>query len=109
VHGAAIVLGAAIDMRRGHGRLAAHRRIAERGVEARVLVRDGNELGRLAALRVRLGDRLLIEADLRAGGEEHVLDAGFRHGGDDGIAVVVGRDFDPGVLGVAQVSDVLHG
>ena len=107
---AAVVLRAAVDMRRRDRGLAADRGIAERGVEAGVLVRHGDQLRRLAALRVRLGDRLLVEADLRARGEEDVLDAGLGHGRDHGVAVVVGRHLDPGPAFVAQRSGVLvHG
>src|SRR6476661_1771763 len=75
VHRAAVMLRAAIDMRRGHRGLAAHRGVAQRRVQARMLVRDGDELRRLASLCVGLGDRLLVEADLRAGGEEDEVDA----------------------------------
>ena len=75
-----------------------------------MLVRDGDQLRRLAALRVRLRDRLLVEADLRARGEEDVVHAGFGHRRDHGVAVVVGRHLDPGAAVVAQVSGVLvHG
>jgi hypothetical protein len=110
VHGAAVVLRAAVDMRRSHRGLAGHRGVAERRVERGVLVRDGDELRRLAALRVRLRHGLLVEADLRARGEEDVVDAGRGHRRDHGVAVVVGREFGPGARFVAQNTDVLvHG
>ena len=110
VHRAAIVLRAAIDMRRGHRGLTGHRGVAERGVEAGVFVRHGDQLGRGAAVGVRLGDGLLVEADLRPRGEEDVLDAGLGHRRDHGVAVVVGGNFDPRPRVVAQISGVLvHG
>ena len=110
VHGAAVVLGAAVDVGCGHRGLAGDRGITKRGIEAGVLVGDGDELRRLAAVRMGLGDCLLVEADLRARGEEDVIDAGLGHRRDDGVTVVIGRDFDPGAVLVAQTSDVLvHG
>ena len=89
---AAVVLRADVDMHRGRRHAPGGRRIAERRVERRILVRHHDELGRRPAERVRLGDRLLHEHDLRAGIEEHVVDAAEPHGGDDGVAALIGRN-----------------
>jgi hypothetical protein len=110
MHGTAMVLGAAVDMRRRRNGLAAHRRAAKRRVQAGVLVRDGDELGCLAALRLRLCDRFLVEADFGAGREKHELDTGCRHGGDDSLAIVGHRNLDPCTGLVAAVAvGVVHG
>ncbi len=106
---AAVVLRAAVDVCGGRDRLAADCSAAERSVQAGVLVRDRDQPRRLAALRLGLGDRLLVEADLRSRGEEHVLDAGLRHSRDDRLAVVCHGDFDPGAARVAAIVDVVHG
>ncbi len=61
------------------------------------MVRKGKELGVAmpVAERARLGDRLLVEGNLRAGGEEQVLDAGHGHRCDNRVAHMVGRDVCP--------------
>src|SRR5262249_18022508 len=74
-------LGADIDVRRGGGGLAGGGGVAERGVERWVLVRHQDEARRLASERRRLGDGLLVEGELGAGGEEQQLDAAGGHGG----------------------------
>ena len=109
VHRAAEMLRTAVDMRRCRDRLAANRGAAERGVQIGVLVRNSDELRRLAALRLGLGDRLLVESDLGARGEEHELDAGLRHRRDDGLTVVGDGDFDPFAALVPAAVDVIHG
>ena len=106
---AAVVLGSAVDVGSRRDRLAADRGVAERSVQARMFVRDGDQLRRLAALRVGLGDRLLIEADLGAGGEEHELDAGLGHRRDHGVAVVRNGDIHPLAALVTAAAGMVHG
>jgi hypothetical protein len=72
-----------------------------------VLVRHGDEAWSLAPLRMSLGDGFLIEADFGPGGEKDVLHAGFGHGRDHGVAVVVGGNLDPSARVVAKVPGVL--
>ena len=94
--GAAVMHRAAIDMGRGHGGPAAHRREAERGVEARMLVRHGDQPDRVVGPPgARLGGGLLEEADLRPRGEEEVVDPARREPRDQRIAHVVGRRLRP--------------
>jgi hypothetical protein len=95
MNGTAVVLGADVHMHGGRRHPPAHRRVTERRVEGRIFVRHHDELGRRPAERVRLGDRLLHEHDFRAGIEEHVVDATEAHGGDDGVAALVGRNAGP--------------
>src|SRR6185312_15276314 len=65
------------------------------GIEAYMLMRHGDEAQRLLALRLSLRDRLLIEADLAAGGEEEMVDAALGHRADDGVADLGCGLFDP--------------
>src|SRR5262245_65738417 len=95
MHCTAVVLGAAVDVRRRRNGPAAHRGTAKRRIQVGVLVHDGDELWRLAALSFGFCNRFLVETDFGTGCEEHELDAGCRHGGNDGLAVVSDRDLDP--------------
>src|SRR5262245_20606882 len=108
MHCTAVVLGAAVDMGRRRNGLAAHRGAAKRRIQVSVLVHDGDELWRFAALSFGLCDRFLVEADFGTGCEEDELDAGCRHGGDDGLAVVGDRDLDPYAGLVAALAAAAH-
>src|SRR5262249_51906522 len=94
VERAAVMLRAAVHMRRGHGRLAAHRRIAERGVEPDIFMRDRDQARRRPAERARFRDRFLVEAELGAGREEHMIDAALRHRDDQRLAGVANLGFE---------------
>jgi hypothetical protein len=73
VERASIVLRTDIHMSRCGGRPTGHRRISQCGIEPGIFVGHRDQLGRGAAMRLRLGDRLLEKHDLRAGDEEQVI------------------------------------
>jgi len=106
---AAVVLGSAVDVGSRRDRLAADRGAAERSVEVRMFMRNGDQLRCLAALSLGLGDRFLIEADLGAGGEEHELHARLGHRRDDGLAVVRNGDIHPLAALVTAAAGMVHG
>src|SRR5687768_2195405 len=105
---AAVVLGSAVDVSSRRDRLAADRGAAERSVEVRMFMRNGDQLRCLAALSLGLGDRFLIEADLGAGGEEHELHARLGHRRDDGLAVVRNGDIHPLAALVTAAAGMVH-
>src|SRR5262245_34848945 len=109
MHCTAVVLGAAVDVRRRRNGPAAHRGAAKRRIQVGVLVHDRDELWRLAALSFGFCDRFLVETDFGTGCEEHKLDAGCHHGGNDGLAVVSDRDLDPCAGLVAAAVTGAHG
>src|SRR5262245_1077904 len=109
MHCTAVVLGAAVDVRRRRNGPAAHRGAAKRRIQVGVLVHDRDELWRLAALSFGFCDRFLVETDFGTGCEEYELDAGCGHGGNDGLAVVSDRDLDPCAGLVAAAVTGAHG
>src|SRR6185437_601959 len=95
VDGAAVMLRAAIDMGRGRGAFAADGGIAERGVEAHMLMRHGDDARHRTVVMARLRHRFLVEGELRPGGEEQVIDAAHRHRGDHRIAAIIRGNGSP--------------
>ncbi len=67
---AAVIERADVDVNCGSGRLIAHHRGAERGVERHRLMRHGNQFRRRQASFVRFRDALLPKGDLRTGNEK---------------------------------------
>jgi len=96
VNGAAVVLRAHVHVRRGDGRFAARCGVTKRGIQAGVLMRDRDQYRRPAAKRARLGDRFLVEADLRSGDEKDMIDAARGHRRDERLAEIIGRQLRPG-------------
>ena len=90
----AVMLRADIDMGGCHRGLATDRGIAERGVEARIFVRHRDQPRRSPAERLRLGDRLLVEAELGARAEEQMINAAVDQRGDDRFAHVANFNLD---------------
>jgi hypothetical protein len=92
-----------IDVHGGDGRTPAYGGVAQRSVQPNVLVRNGDELGRDAALARHLGNRFLVKADLGTRRKKDVLDTSKPHRRYDGFAHISNRgDMDPGAVFIAH-------
>src|SRR5690606_29756589 len=69
----------------------------ERCVQRDLFVRNGDEPERLVAARAGLGDRFLVEGDLRSGDEEQMIDAAGGHRGHHRVGIFLTRRFGPAV------------
>ena len=88
---AAVIERARIGMSGRRDRLPAHRGVAQRGVEARVLVDHRDQAWRGGSQRFRFGDRFLVEREFRSRREEEILDACGGQRGHDRVADLTSR------------------
>ena len=92
----AVMHGAAIDMGSSRCRPATHGGEAECGVQASVLVRDGDQArSSVVAVSARLGSCFLIEPYFGARSEEYMINAAGCHGRDDCVSYLTCRSLDP--------------